>query len=380
MKDSTPQNWIVPLLVVPLLAVIASFAVRLVVDAPTFIEEGTAVIRTTTSNTTASPTDAPALPTITPTPAPGLSRQTALPLQTVNELPNWEFSVLEQIRGTQAEQMIAEANMFNHPVPEGHEFLLLKIRLQNRLRSSEEERLSFAITGNQQRVYYGFSYSVVEPEPQLNDTLAGGETSEGWIEFVIAEGEQELVLIAEDQSDYDEPLRFYALTEGANPLYNFERGFYEVSSAGINKEEALTVGQTAVTPNWQIHLGEVLRGQQALQFIEKIDGYAPDLEAGMEHLFVYVELRYIGLPLADPEGDYIITSTLFDFEWNDTYYDRSYAGFEQFDFPPTSLYPEGMVSGWIAFEIPTEAKGYLMFGGTGYGSSVEDTRYWRIDE
>lgn len=373
MKKQSPRDWVVPLIFIPLLAVVASFAVRVAVSAPTLMSE-TAVVTPSSASNNATP-----LPTITPTPAPGLSRQTALPLQEVNRLTHWEFSVLEQIRGAKAEELILDTNMFNQPAPEGYEYLLLRMRVQNKRLLSDEERLSFALTGDQQRVYYNFSYSVVEPEPQLETYLSSGATSEGWIEFVVAKGEQELVLLVEDQSDYTEPLYFYMLSEGANPLYNFAPDTYTVSLAGASKESALSVGETAVSPNWQIHVGQILRGADAIQFLDEIDGYTPDQERGLEYLFAYVELRYIGPPFADPEGDYT-TDDIFAVDIDGSIYDVSYADFENYAFPPTSLYPEGMVNGWISFEIPQQAKGHIVFWGDGYRPIVEDVRYWQIEE
>lgn len=110
----------------------------------------------------------------------------------------WEFKVMEAIRGDKAAEMAKKANQFNKPVPEGQEYIAIRLTARylgtDGPDSSENINGSYlSITGEKNVVYK--SPSVVPPEPALDATLfAGGET-EGWEILSVSKDENGLIVI-----------------------------------------------------------------------------------------------------------------------------------------------------------------------------------------
>ena len=94
-----------------------------------------------------------------------------------------EVTLLETIRGEEAWALIEEANMFNEPAAEGHEYAMVKVK--GFLKESETEddslyfsSMNFNFVSNEGEVYDWAS--VVAPN-ELDKELYSGGTAEGYI-------------------------------------------------------------------------------------------------------------------------------------------------------------------------------------------------------
>ncbi|WP_456277580.1 S-layer homology domain-containing protein [Bacillus sp. AK128] len=101
--------------------------------------------------------------------------------------------------GNTAWSMIEDANMFNDPAPTGKKYILAKFRVK----LLELEGLTydyydvnftnFDAVSKDGKVYEDY-FSVVEPEPRFDaDLYVGGET-EGWVAFLVNEGDEPLIV------------------------------------------------------------------------------------------------------------------------------------------------------------------------------------------
>lgn len=99
-----------------------------------------------------------------------------------------DVKILEVIRGEEAWQKILEANRYNDPPTEGHEYILTRITFtylggpsdDKQYRISPLEFKSVSATG---RVYdYA---SVVEPSPELSAALYPGASITGWAAYQV---------------------------------------------------------------------------------------------------------------------------------------------------------------------------------------------------
>ena len=99
-----------------------------------------------------------------------------------------EVRVTEIIRGDAAYKRIMDANKFNDPPDAGYEYVLINARLTARNVKSTygisvgEGNFDPYSENNEEYVRY---LSVVDPEPQFGATLNEGETTEGWMSFMV---------------------------------------------------------------------------------------------------------------------------------------------------------------------------------------------------
>lgn len=141
----------------------------------------------------------------------GLSRNNPAPIgttvtATINDiLQEYQatFKVEQVVRGDEAWTMIQQANMFNPPPSEGHEYILVKLTVEI-LKNSKPDAtvringVSFTLVSESGKDYdYA---SVVEPKPALDANLYVGASNTGWAAFEVK-------------------------TDDANPLLTFGRNY-----------------------------------------------------------------------------------------------------------------------------------------------------------
>jgi len=141
----------------------------------------------------------PALAKIAPTDA-GATRASPAPLGTTAVSDDWEITVLEVYRGSDAAQRVAEANPFNDPAPEGQEYIVARVRARY-LGSDDQDMAAgiaqnaFKVTGAANVIYE--RPSVVAPTPSLEAYLFPGGQAEGWIVVQAPVEEAGLTLVYE---------------------------------------------------------------------------------------------------------------------------------------------------------------------------------------
>jgi len=100
-----------------------------------------------------------------------------------------KITVLQIIRGTQAWDMIRDANMFNDPPQAGYEYILAKIRFEYLWNSDINQDIDISQFSFDAFSKDGVEYDspiVVTPDPQLDKTMYPGGKTEGWGAYQVA--------------------------------------------------------------------------------------------------------------------------------------------------------------------------------------------------
>jgi hypothetical protein len=287
-------------------------------------------------------------PTATPLPPVGLSGNEPAQLAEVVSVPNWNVKVLEVSRGETAWSAIQSADELNEPPPPGKEYLLVKLWVKSTAADDEAHPISqsdFVVTGDRLVKYH--TAEALEPEPQLNAELSAGEKTEGWVAFLIDQGEGNLVLILDEVASFREDrFRFIALDEGAAIALAPELNEIQPTELGIDQASPAPLGETATTEDWQITVREIVRGEAAWQMVQAADEFNEPPEAGMEYVLVKIQARYIG---TIPTGDTIDAIFFQTIGSADVLYDYPSVISPE---PALSvdLFPGGEYEGWITMQ------------------------------
>jgi len=158
---------------------------------------------------TTTPTPTTTAPITTTSPALGARTNPAsIGYALSTEFEEWDdkyetkLTVLEVIRGTDAWNRLIEANMFNSPPKEDHEYILAKIKFEylsgpNIDTSYDVNAYSFNVISSEGKEYE--VPMVVEPEPAMDTSLYPGASHEGWTAYEIGvEDSQPLLTFGRD--------------------------------------------------------------------------------------------------------------------------------------------------------------------------------------
>jgi hypothetical protein len=220
----------------------------------------------------------------------------------VYALPNWEVVVLERVRGAEA------AAVVQRPAPPGQEYLLLKLRLAWR-GSGRAPSLHFELTGDRLLRYLSDSGAPGTPSPDLYLALAGQSQGEGWVKFVIGQGEQGLQLILQEASSAGLAWTFLALDDGARYAADPALAQIVPTSLGADTDSPAPLGSTVTNDRWEVTVLEVTGGEAALAAIQaQAAAGSPPPDPGMTYFLARVRVRYIGQ--SDAFGDTVLRDYL----------------------------------------------------------------------
>jgi hypothetical protein len=181
-----------------LMLLLASVACNLPGGPATLPQDGTQPTDTIMAGTALPTTEMTA--TLEMPAAPGTQRgKPAARTETV-ATRNWEFSVVEVLRGDEALKKLEEASQANGP-PEDKEMEYVLVRVHVRYIGTDTEkqnidRTFFQSIGSADVVYKRPSIlDVKTPKPVLQADLLPGEESEGWVTVVAAKADPAPVLL-----------------------------------------------------------------------------------------------------------------------------------------------------------------------------------------
>lgn len=254
------------------------------------------------------PTDAPkptatteptAAPTAEPTPEPaeeGTSRSSPLPLGTGLQFKTWAITVTEVLRGDEAAKAIKETNQFNDPAPEGMEYLLATVQIENISKDQKAEHTALAadlrLTGDRNILYS--RVSAVTPKEFEGELFPGG-TAEGQIAFAVPRDEKNLMFFVGENLDFDpDARRFVAIDKGAHVAPAADLAAMQPNDAGKTRSSPAKLGETAITDEWEVTVTEVKRGDEVVEMAKKANEFNDPPEAGMEYVAVKLRVRYLG--------------------------------------------------------------------------------------
>lgn len=322
-----------------------------------------------------SPTVAPA--TLSPN-TPGATRTNPLPAGSTLQAPGWEISLLETVHGDSAERMILDANMFNDPAPEGYAYLLAYIRATSTHADNQAHTIdaaSFDLTGSAFELYSAPQIGQVLPEPALRAELRRGETAEGWVGFLVRAGESAFVLVYDDIETYDEGNTRYLALGDDIPQIPDDVFAALPSGRGADIREPAEMGDTLVTPDWELTVTRAIRGDRAWNMIYEANPYNEPPEDGMDYVVIYAEMRYLG------EQDDWATLGGYHFVFvNDANEDfgANYA-IEPDPILEGRFYPGAEFEGWAALQVPKNQEVPLLRFTPGFSWEDHNTRYIRLD-
>lgn len=328
------------------------------------------------------PTIAPTIgPTIVPTIAPmGYSRSNPFPGTEVVSVPNWDVQVLETKRGVDAWNDIQAANPYNEPVPEGMEYLMVKIHVKCTYDDSDEHSISgydFDVTGDKAILYKTSMASVVKPEPALDATLFSGGETEGWSAYLVTQGEGNLLLVFDETWSFDEnSKRYIALDPGASINIPSDLNSILASETGKHRNSPIPFKEKLVTEDWEMAILEVFRGDAAWNLILEANQYNDPPIEGYEYIAVKLYVRFIG--------------TVDDSRSIDGYsYNITGSANILHDLPSIVepdpaldiyLYPGGEYEGWVVFQSIIGETNLMLAFEESWSFDDDEIRYLAIDE
>ena len=143
----------------------------------------------------------------------GPSADDPAPAGTIVATEQWEFTILEVLRGDDAWDALYEASEYNDPPEAGMEYVLVRLAVRN-ISDADEPTLCdydlLDIVGDEREVYE-HPYLTV-PNPRLEAWLYPTGEAEGWVALQVAEGETGLTLILSD-SYFSSDKRYLSLEE-----------------------------------------------------------------------------------------------------------------------------------------------------------------------
>ncbi len=282
---------------------------------------------------------------------PGFSRSNPLPGHIPHTFANWEVEILDSVRGAKAAHAVLAANSFNNEPPDGWEYLLVRYRVRSLHNGKDEESIGLHISGDANVLHYSYDSNAVSPDPILDTYLPGGAESEGWEVYLIQKDENNLIVMVDDLSDYEQPDQFIALAEGNRVLVNEDLlNSMTPTTIGSDPREPALVGQVVTTENWQFSILEVYFGDEAWERVLEANQFNDPPENGMVYVLIKLRLRYIGVEEAgELVGSYSNLFTLID--------DNN----KQYDMPSVvkpepelngRLFPGGTLEGWMVLQAP----------------------------
>ena len=317
----------------------------------------------------------PPTPTFTSTPLPvGLSRQNPYPRTELVSAPNMEVRVLDFKRGQDALNLLQTVYGKYYPLaPAGMEYGLVRLHVkltapgQKGLYISEAD---FSITGDRSIKYSsGSNFGAVGPNPKLIKKLSTGEEVEGWIGSLVFAGENNLMLVVNDNINYENTaLRYIALDDGASVGVSPDLANIKPTSLGLTKDDPAPRTTGIITQDWNISVIDVVRGDEAWTMIREVNQYNNPPDEGMDYIAVKIRARYIG---TEDYGTYISNNSFgiigINYELNR----------QPQVVPPEPeleywLYPGGEIEGWAVYQVAKGETGIrLVFN--------PDSRFEKID-
>lgn len=300
-----------------------------------------------------SPTIPPA-PTFTSTPLPvGLSRQNPYPRTELVSAPNMEVRVLDFKRGQDALNLLQTVYGKYYPLaPAGMEYGL--VRLHVKLTAPGQKGLyisagDFSITGDRSIKYSsGSNFGAVGPNPKLDTNLSTGDETEGWIGNLVFEGENDLMLVVNDNINCENTaLRYIALDGGASVGVSPDLANIKPTSLGLTEDDPAPRTTGIITRDWDISVNDVVRGDEAWTMVQEANQYNDPPDEGMDYIAVKIRARYIG---TEDNGAYISNNSLGIIGIN------SELNKQPPVVPPEPefeywLYPGGEVEGWAIYQV-----------------------------
>lgn len=284
----------------------------------------------------------------------GLSRARPVPLGEKALAGPVELQVQEVLAGPEAVGAILAASPHNVEPREGITYVAVNLAARNT--GSEPLWLDnddFALTGDSGLVRRFLGAR--PPEPALDQRLAPGESTAGWVAFgVVAEEGSLLLLFDSMELGGSWADRVLALQEGA-AIADLPERVATQNEAGADPAAPASIGEAAVTGQWSVELLNVVSGAAAFDIVDYRSGALGVGDAAGEDGSVWVALQFRvqnaaaggdaahfpanAFVLADEAGNPLLDVATLTPPFPDA------AG---------DYYPGALREGWVMFDVPWE--------------------------
>jgi hypothetical protein len=309
---------------------------------------------------TIEPTVVPPTPELTVTPEPvvlaeGASRQNPAPLNTEFRGKTWAFAITNVIRGSEANALIAEANMFNDAPAEGFEYVLATVKVTNIATEDKAENVMLAtyirLTGSRNQLYN--MANVVEPTQLEGDVFPNGSV-EGQIAFEVPSDETNLMFVLNEAFAFG-PALYVEYDAGASMVPDSSIAMTD-TQIGLSRDTPAKFDDMLVINPVAFRIDQIVRGADAAKMVEDANQFNDPPAEGMEYVCIKITLKYLG----DGQPDSTYSTALASNEFRligsqNVLYDvpTVVEPLPQFsDMDANSVYAGGVISGWIVREVP----------------------------
>jgi hypothetical protein len=305
----------------------------------------------------------------------GQTRANPVPLGQVVSANQWDFQVLEVLRGDEAWDALLTASEWNDPPPDGFEYVLVKIAAE-RTGDTEAKSISttyFDITGSKAVLYE--APWLTNPDPELNAELLPGGTTEGWLSFAVQEGEENLILVY-DEWDWEGGPLYLALEEDAAIQMPDDLSSDGDATTGTSRAQPAEFGTKIFEAPWEFGVLEVVRGEEAYDALLEANTLNDPPRDGFEYVLLKLHVR--NLDTADEAGR-TDGSTFHLTGDNNVLYRYPYA-VEPKPELEIRLYPGGEWTGWLAYEFGVGEGNPLLVFGNIFDLDDERGRFLALEE
>ena len=290
------------------------------------------------------------------TPA-GSSRANPAPGTELNHLEGWDIQVLQVLRGEPALKLLREQGGSNIPDIPGWDYLAAQINIRNTHVGHQMIGLyELTITGDNKVSYFDNFWGFPAPEIVYSDFFTA-EAMDGWIDALVPQGEQHLMLALERTKNSDELPKepFYMALEPGAVVDTTPPSAIQPTSLGKDPASPAPFSSTVTNGDWEVTLLETARGEKAKELMQTQHGSYMDPPAGQEVLLIRSRLRYLDLHHTGEKQAIDSHSTFKIYPNNDTG-DTQSAVNETPPFPLdyTDFYPGGVYEGWSYVLVPIQ--------------------------
>ncbi len=176
--------------------------------------------------------------------------------------------------------------------------------------------------------------------------------------------EKNLMLVYEPLFSFtDEDLRFLAIDENASIEVPESLNSISDNDIGKEKSDPAELGEMVVTSSFEFTVTDLIRGNEALAFVQQAYAGNDPPDEGMEYVAVKMKVRRIS-----PDDDWISISGIeFDLTGdNGIVYDMPFA-VEPEPRLDVRLYPDGEYEGWTVYQASEGESGLLLIYDTLFG-------------
>ena len=312
-----------------------------------------------------------------------MSRSNPFPANQLASLPNWDVQVLEVIRGEEAWKAIQATYDTNIPPYEGMEYLLIKLYVKSTYADSEDHNINlcnFSVTGDHLNLYTCGSAPVIGPKPQLDFNLVSGAEAEGWAQFMVAQGEGNMILVFDEEMNFDGDSEwFIALDEGASTSVSPDLVEIKPNDLGTDRSDPAPMNVKVITEDWEVTVLEVVRGDEAWRMVKEASSNNEPPASGMEFIAIKSRVRSINsedIPrlVFGNGGLYAITGS------ENVVYGDSPVMYLPDPALACFVYPGGECEGWSVFEIGAGETGVILIFQPTLDPAELNKRYLSLEE